>query len=59
LQVERKNKPEFFWILIHNLVAITLAFAGVLAPVSAEIARAVSAVNTVWNANQMQKISLD
>jgi cation transport ATPase len=41
------------------LVAITLVFAGVLAPVIAEIARAFSSVNTVWNANQMQKISLD
>ncbi|MFC1550109.1 heavy metal translocating P-type ATPase [Candidatus Neomarinimicrobiota bacterium] len=57
-KILNKIKQNLFWAIIYNLIAIPLAFAGVLHPVIAEIAMAFSSVNVVWNANRLHKISL-
>ena len=51
----KKIKQNLFWAFAYNIVAIPLAVAGVLHPVVAEIAMALSSVSVVTNANLLRR----
>jgi len=51
----KKIKQNLFWAFAYNIVAIPLAVGGVLHPVVAEIAMALSSVTVVMNANLLRR----
>ena len=55
----RKIKQNLFWAFAYNVIAIPLAIAGVLHPVVAEIAMALSSITVVSNANLLKKKKID
>ena len=55
----RKIKQNLFWAFAYNVVAIPLAVLGLLHPVIAEIAMALSSVSVVTNANLLRKARID
>ncbi|HCX72397.1 MAG TPA: heavy metal translocating P-type ATPase, partial [Candidatus Cloacimonas sp.] len=55
----RKIKQNLFWAFAYNMVAIPLAFLGMLHPVIAETAMAFSSVTVVSNANLLNKEKLE
>src|SRR3989304_4766078 len=54
----RKIKQNLFWAFAYNTVAIPLAVAGVLHPVVAEIAMALSSITVVTNANLLRRAKI-
>ena len=55
----KKIKQNLFWAFIYNIIAIPLAFAGVLHPVMAEVAMALSSINVVGNSNRLKSVKLN
>lgn len=54
-----KIKQNLFWAFAYNIVAIPLAVAGVLHPVIAEIAMALSSISVITNANLLRRSRID
>ena len=54
----RKIRQNLFWASIYNLIAIPLAIFGVLHPVLAEAAMALSSINVVGNSNRLHRGTL-
>ncbi len=54
----RKIRQNLFWASIYNLIAIPVAIAGLLHPVIAEAAMALSSVSVVTNANLLHRVNM-
>ncbi len=54
----RKIRQNLFWAYFYNTVAIPVAILGLLHPVIAEAAMAISSVNVVTNANLLRRVKI-
>ena len=51
----KKMIQNLFWATGYNIIAIPLAVAGVLNPIVAELAMALSSISVVTNANLLRR----
>ena len=53
-----KIRQNIFWAFVYNIVAVPLAVIGLLHPVVAEAAMALSSINVVLNSGRLSRFSL-
>ncbi len=54
----KKIKQNLFWAFAYNVIAIPLAMIGILHPIIAEIAMALSSITVIMNANLLRSIRI-
>ena len=55
----QKIEQNLGWAYIYNLIALPVAASGLLHPIMAEVAMALSSLNVVWNSIRLRRMQLE